>query len=92
MGNTEIALTIFGGTLGIVAAIALIILLYRFAIGKLVKGLRDFSEYAVRWKSDDEVKVNVMKSLALISDGLANFILFAMIIIPIIAFIAALAS
>ena len=92
MGNTEIALTIFGGTLGIVAAIALIILLYRFAIGKLVKGLRCFGEYAAQWESDDEVKVNVMKSLALISDGFANFILFAMIIVPIIALIVALAS
>ena len=92
MGNVEIALIIFGGTLGIVAGVALIILLYRFAIGKLVKGLRDFSEYAVRWKSDDEVKVNVMNSLALISDGLANFILFTTIAIPIIAVIVALAS
>lgn len=66
--------------------------LYYLAVGKLVKGLRCFGRYAMRWKSEDVVKVNVMKSLALISDGLANFILFAMIIIPIIAFIAALAS
>lgn len=66
--------------------------LYYLAVGKLVKGLRCFGRYAMQWKSEDVVKVNVMKSLALISDGLANFILFAMIIIPIIAFIAALAS
>lgn len=66
--------------------------LYYLAVGKLVKGLRCFGRYAMRWKSEDVVKVNVMKSLALISDGLANFILFAMIIIPIIAFIASLAS
>lgn len=76
----------------IIAAIAIVVGLYYLAIGKLVKGLRCFGEYAAQWKSDDEVKVNVMKSLALVSDGLANFILFAMIIIPIIAFIAALAS
>lgn len=33
-----------------------------------------------------------MKSLALISDGLANFILFTLIAAPVIAFIVALAS
>lgn len=33
-----------------------------------------------------------MKSLALISDGLANFILFMVIAAPVIAFIVALAS
>lgn len=81
-----------GVTFTIFTAIAIVVGLYYLAIGKLVKGLRDFSEYAVRWKSDDEVKVNVMKSLALISDGFANFILFAMIIVPIIALIVALAS
>lgn len=66
--------------------------LYYLAVGKLVKGLRCFGRFAAQWKSEDEVKVNVMKSLALISDGLANFILFAMIIVPIIALIVALAS
>lgn len=81
-----------GVTFTIIAAIAIVVGLYYLAIGKLVKGLRCFGRYAMRWKSEDVVKVNVMKSLALISDGLANFILFAMIIIPIIAFIAALAS
>ena len=81
-----------GVTFTIFAAIAIVVGLYYLAIGKLVKGLRCFGRYAMHWKSEDVVKVNVMKSLALISDGLANFILFAMIIIPIIAFIAALAS
>lgn len=81
-----------GVTFAIIVTIAIVVGLYYLAIGKLVKGLRCFGRYAMRWKSEDVVKVNVMKSLALISDGLANFILFAMIIIPIIAFIAALAS
>lgn len=81
-----------GVTFTIFAAIAIVVGFYYLAIGKLVKGLRCFERYAMQWKSEDVVKVNVMKSLALISDGLANFILFAMIIIPIIAFIAALAS
>lgn len=76
----------------IIAAIAIVVGLYYLAIGKLVKGLRCFGEYAAQWKSDDEVKVNVMKSLALISDGLANFILFMVIAAPVIAFIAALPS
>lgn len=81
-----------GVTFTIFAAIAIVVGLYYLAIGKLVKGLRCFGRYAMQWKSEDVVKVNVMKSLALISNGLANFILFAMIIIPIIAFIVALAS
>lgn len=76
----------------IIAAIAIVVGLYYLAIGKLVKGLRCFGEYAAQWKSDDEVKVNVMKSLALISDGLANFILFTVIAAPVIAFIVVLAS
>lgn len=81
-----------GVTFTIIAAIAIVVGLYYLAIGKLVKGLRCFGEYAAQWKSDDEVKVNVMKSLALISDGLANFILFMVIAAPVIAFIVALAS
>lgn len=64
--------------------------LYYLAVGKLVKGLRCFGRYAMRWKSEDVVKVNVMKSLALISDGLANFILFTVIAAPIIAFVIAI--
>lgn len=81
-----------GVTFTIIAAIAIVVGLYYLAIGKLVKGLRCFGEYAAQWESDDEVKVNVMKSLALISDGLANFILFTVIAAPVIAFIVALAS
>lgn len=81
-----------GATFTIIIAVVIVVGLYYLAIGKLVKGLRCFGRYATQWKSEDVVKVNVMKSLALISNGLANFILFAMIIIPIIAFIAALAS
>ena len=76
----------------IILAIAVVAGLYYLAIGKLVKGLRCFGRYAARWKSEDEVKVNVMKSLALVSDGLANFILFTAIAAPVIAFIVALAS
>lgn len=81
-----------GVTFAIIVTIAIVVGLYYLAIGKLVKGLRCFGEYAAQWKSDDEVKVNVMKSLALISDGLANFILFTVIAAPVIAFIVALAS
>ena len=83
-----------GVTFTIITAIAIVVGLYYLAIGKLVKGLRCFGEYAAQWESDDEVKVkvNVMKSLALISDGLANFILFTVIAAPVIAFIVALAS
>ena len=81
-----------GVTFTIIVAIAIVVGLYYLAIGKLVKGLRCFGEYAAQWESDDEVKVNVMKSLALISDGLANFILFTVIAAPVIAFIVALAS
>lgn len=81
-----------GVTFTIIVAITIVVGLYYLAIGKLVKGLRCFGEYAAQWESDDEVKVNVMKSLALISDGLANFILFTVIAAPVIAFIVALAS
>lgn len=81
-----------GAPFTIIVAIAIVAGLYYLAIGRLLRGLRAFGIYAAQWKSEDVVKINVMKSLALISDGLANFILFAVIAIPIIAFIAALAS
>lgn len=81
-----------GATFTIIVAVVIVVGLYYLAIGKLVKGLRCFGRYATQWKSEDEVKTNVMKSLALISDGLANFILFMVIAAPVIAFIVALAS
>lgn len=71
---------------------AVIVGLYFLAIGTLVKGLRNFNRYAKQWRSEDEVRVNVMKSLGQISDGLANFLLFLMIVPPIIAVIVALMS
>ena len=81
-----------GATFTIIIAVVIVVGLYYLAIGKLVRGLRCFGRYAMQWKSEDVVKVNVMKSLALISDGLANFILFTVIAAPVIAFIVALAS
>ena len=81
-----------GATFTIIVAVVIVVGLYYLAIGKLVKGLRCFGRYATHWKSADEVRTNVMKSLALISDGLANFILFMVIAAPVIAFIVALAS
>lgn len=81
-----------GATFTIIVAVVIVVGLYYLAIGKLVKGLRRFGRYATQWKSEDEVRTNVMKSLALISDGLANFILFMVIAAPVIAFIVALAS
>ena len=73
-----------------IVIVGVVIGLYYLAVGKLIKGLRCFGRYAAQWKSEDEVKVNVMKSLALVSDGLANFILFTVIAAPIIAFIIAI--
>ena len=81
-----------GATFTIIVAVVIVVGLYYLAIGKLVKGLRCFGRYATQWKSEDEVRTNVMKSLALISDGLANFILFMVSAAPVIAFIVALAS
>ena len=81
-----------GATFTIIVAVVIVVGLYYLAIGKLVKGLRCFGRYATQWKSEDEVRTNVMKSLALISDGLANFILFMVIAAPVITFIVALAS
>ena len=92
MREMGITLGIIGVMIGIIAGIALMVGLYKLTVGKLVKGLRCFGEYAAQWESDDEVQVTVMKSLALISDGLANFILFMVIAAPVIAFIVALAS
>lgn len=78
-----------GATFTIIIAVVIVVGLYYLAIGKLVKGLRCFGRYATQWKSEDEVKTNVMKSLALVSNGLANFILFTVIAAPIIAFVIA---
>ncbi len=71
---------------------AVVVGLYFLAIGRLVKGLRAFGTYAAQWKSEDAVKANVMKSLALISNGLADFILFLLIAPPVVALIVALLS
>lgn len=81
-----------GAIFGFLTAVVLVIALYYLAVGKLVKGLRSFGRLAAQWKSDDEAKVNVMKSLAQVSDGLANFILFIVIAPLIVAFVVALAS
>lgn len=79
-----------GATFTIIIAVVIVVGLYYLAIGKLVRGLRCFGRFAAQWKSEDEVKVNVMKSLALVSSGLANFILFTVIAAPIIAFVIAI--
>ncbi len=88
----EVIESALGAIFGIGAAVAVVIALYYLAIGKLVKGLRSFGNHAAQWKSEDEVKENVMRSLALVSGGLANLILFIFIAAPIIAFVVALAS
>ena len=81
---------IMGAAFISILTVALVAGLYYLIIGKLVRGLRCFSRFAGQWKSEDEQKVNIMKSLGLVSGGLANLLIFLTIVPLIIGLIIAI--
>lgn len=74
----------------IITGVAFAAGLYYLVFGKLISGLMGFSSIARQWKSEDEQKVNIMKSLGLMSGGLANLLIFLTIVPLIIGLIIAI--
>lgn len=50
------------------------------SFGRLIKGLRRFSRHTDRWRSEDSVKTDLVKSLGQAGNGLADLLTLAAVV------------